>query len=105
MPRTSRLRAAESAARRRDRRDHQQLGDAAASRRHHGGADRRYQRLGGGGRFHYFTQSAAETPEAFIKAARPGGVDLMADCTEAPDAGDNKKPFPPMLEAFLRHGE
>ena len=34
------------------------------------------------GRFKCYTQSAAETPEAFIKAARPGGVDLMAHWAE-----------------------
>src|SRR6266545_4074689 len=55
------------------------------------------------GRFRCFTQSAAETPEAFIKAARPGGVDLMADWKEVPDAGDNKNPFRQCWEAFLRH--
>ena len=55
------------------------------------------------GRFRCFTQSAAETPEAFIKAARPGGVDLMAHWKEVPDAGDNKNPFRQCWEAFLRH--
>jgi predicted dehydrogenase len=55
------------------------------------------------GRFRCFTQSAAETPEAFIKAARPGGVDLMADWKEVPDAGDHKGPFRQCWEAFLRH--
>ena len=55
------------------------------------------------GRFRCFTQSAADTPEAFIKAARPGGVDLMADWKEVPDAGDNKGPFRQCWEAFLRH--
>ena len=37
------------------------------------------------GRFRCFTQSAAETPEAFILAARPGGVDLMAHWQEVPE--------------------
>jgi predicted dehydrogenase len=55
------------------------------------------------GRFRCFTQSAADTPEAFIKAARPGGVDLMAHWKEVPDAGDNKNPFRQCWEAFLRH--
>jgi len=55
-----------------------------------------------GGRFKCYTQSAAETPEAFIKAARPGGVDLMADWKEVP-AGDHKPPFRQCWEAFLRH--
>lgn len=54
------------------------------------------------GRFQCFTQSAAETPEAFIKAARPGGVDLMAHWTEVPDAPD-KTPFRQCWELFLRH--
>ena len=42
------------------------------------------------GRFRCFTQSAAETPEAFIKAARPGGVDLMAHWKEVPDPPGTK---------------
>jgi predicted dehydrogenase len=44
------------------------------------------------GRFRCYTQSLAETPEAFIKAARPGGVDLMADWKEVPDSAV-KPPF------------
>ncbi len=55
------------------------------------------------GRFRCFTQSAAETPEAFILAARPGGVDLMAPWQEVPDAPGNKNPFRQCWEAFLRH--
>jgi len=54
------------------------------------------------GRFRCFTQSAAETPEAFIKAARPGGVDLMAHWKEVPEAPD-KTPFRQCWELFLRH--
>ena len=54
------------------------------------------------GRFRCFTQSAAETPEAFIKAARPGGVDLMADWKEVPDT-PVKNPFRQCWEAYLRH--
>jgi predicted dehydrogenase len=55
-----------------------------------------------GGRFKCWTQSAAETPEAFIKAARPGGVDLNAHWTEVqipPMTG----PFRQCWENFLRH--
>jgi predicted dehydrogenase len=55
------------------------------------------------GRFRCFTQSAAETPEAFTAAARPGGVDLMAHWTEVPDDGNTKNPFRQCWEAFLRH--
>jgi predicted dehydrogenase len=55
------------------------------------------------GRFQCFTQSAAQTPEAFIKAARPGGVDLMADWTEVPDVPGLKPPFRQCWEAFLRY--
>jgi predicted dehydrogenase len=55
------------------------------------------------GRFRCFTQSAANTPEAFTMAARPGGVDLMAHWKEAPDAPGNKNPFRQCWEAFLRH--
>ncbi len=54
------------------------------------------------GRFRCYTQSAAETPEAFIKAARPGGVDLMADWKEVPDQ-PGKTPFRQCWELFLRH--
>ena len=54
------------------------------------------------GRFKCYTQSAAETPEAFIKAARPGGVDLMADWKEVPEVSA-KSPFRQCWELFLRH--
>ena len=54
------------------------------------------------GRFRCYTQSAAETPEAFIKAARPGGVDLMAHWTEVPEQPDTP-PFRQCWELFLRH--
>jgi predicted dehydrogenase len=54
------------------------------------------------GRFKCYTQSAAETPEAFIKAARPGGVDLMADWKEVPET-PGKTPFRQCWELFLRH--
>jgi predicted dehydrogenase len=55
------------------------------------------------GRFRCLTQSAADTPEAFILAARPGGVDLMAPWQEVPDAPVSKNPFRQCWEAFLRH--
>ena len=55
------------------------------------------------GRFRCYTQSAAETPEAFTAAARPGGVDLMAPWREVPDTGPHKNPFRQCWEAFLRH--
>ena len=54
------------------------------------------------GRFHCYTQSAAETPEAFIQAAKPGGVDLMAHWKEVPIAPAHS-PFRQCWEAFLRH--
>jgi predicted dehydrogenase len=56
------------------------------------------------GRFRCFTQSAANTPEAFTAAARPGGVDLMA-CwrEEVPGPEGNKNPFRQCWETFLRH--
>ena len=56
------------------------------------------------GRFRCHTQSAAETPEAFTAAARPGGVDLMAPWREqAPGPEANKGPFRHCWEDFLRH--
>ncbi len=55
------------------------------------------------GRWKCFTQSAAETPEAFIKAAKPGGVDLMADWKEVPDVPGLKNPFRQCWENYLRH--
>jgi predicted dehydrogenase len=54
------------------------------------------------GRFRCFTQSADQTPEAFIKAARPGGVDLMADWQEVTET-QAKNPFRQCWEAFLHH--
>jgi len=45
------------------------------------------------GRFRCYTQSAVNTPEAFIKAAAPGGVDLMAHWQEVPDALPVRPPF------------
>ena len=53
------------------------------------------------GRFRCYTQSAAATPEAFIKAARPGGVDLMAAWQEVEAPAGN--PFRQCWEIFLRH--
>jgi predicted dehydrogenase len=55
------------------------------------------------GRFRCFTQSAAETPEAFTKAARPGGVDLMAHWQEVPETPGGKNSFRQCWEAFLQH--
>src|SRR5205807_1938531 len=55
------------------------------------------------GRFRCFTQSAADTPEAFTAAAKPGGVDLMAHWHEVPDTQGHKNPFRQCWEAFLRH--
>ena len=55
------------------------------------------------GRFRCLTQSAAETPEAFILAARPGGVDLMAHWQEVPETPAAKNPFRQCWETFLRH--
>jgi predicted dehydrogenase len=54
------------------------------------------------GRFRCYVQSAAETPEAFIKAAAPGGVDLMAHWKEVP-AAPAHGPFRQCWENFLRH--
>ncbi|MBN9086534.1 MAG: Gfo/Idh/MocA family oxidoreductase [Reyranella sp.] len=55
------------------------------------------------GRFQCFTQAAVNTPEAFIKAARPGGVDLQAHWEEVPDTIDLLPPFRQLWESFLRH--
>src|SRR5712672_649291 len=55
------------------------------------------------GRFRCYTQSAAATPEAFTKAARPGGVDLMAHWQEVPETPGGKNPFRQCWETFLRH--
>ena len=54
------------------------------------------------GRFRCYTQSLADTPEAFIKAARPGGVDLMAHWKEVPPTPAHG-PFRQCWEDFLRH--
>jgi predicted dehydrogenase len=55
------------------------------------------------GRFQCFTQAGVNTPEAFIKAARPGGVDLQAHWEEVPDTVDMLPPFRQLWENFLRH--
>jgi predicted dehydrogenase len=55
------------------------------------------------GRFRCFTQAAVNTPEAFVKAARPGGVDLQAQWEEVPDTVDMAPPFRQCWEIFLRH--
>jgi predicted dehydrogenase len=54
------------------------------------------------GRWKCYAQSAAETPEAFIKAARPGGVDLMAHWKEVPPAPAHN-PFRQCWENYLRY--
>jgi predicted dehydrogenase len=55
------------------------------------------------GRFRCFTQSAVNTPEVFFGAARPGGMDLMAQWQEVPDTLPTTNPFRQCWEAFLRH--
>src|SRR6476659_2075041 len=55
------------------------------------------------GRFQCLTQAAVNTPEAFIKAARPGGVDLQAHWEEVPDTVERAPPFRQCWEIFLRH--
>ena len=55
------------------------------------------------GRFQCFTQAGVNTPEAFIRAARPGGIDLQAHWEEVPDTVDMKPPFRQCWELFLRH--
>jgi predicted dehydrogenase len=49
------------------------------------------------------TQSAADTPEGFLAAARPGGIDFTAHWTQVPDAGPHKNPYRQCWELFLRH--
>ena len=49
------------------------------------------------------TQSAADTPEGFLAAARPGGIDFTAHWTPVPDAGPHKNPYRQCWELFLRH--
>jgi predicted dehydrogenase len=55
------------------------------------------------GRFRCFTQAAANTPEAFFDAARPGGMDLAEQWQEVPDTLPTANPFRQCWEAFLRH--
>jgi predicted dehydrogenase len=55
------------------------------------------------GRFRCFTQAGVNTPEAFIRAAQPGGVDLMAHWQEVPETFPTPNPFRQCWEAFLRH--
>src|ERR1700704_2035787 len=55
------------------------------------------------GRFRCFTQSAANTPEAFTMAARPGGVDLMAPWQGGAGTTGHENPFRQCWEAFLQH--
>jgi len=55
------------------------------------------------GRFRCFTQAAVNTPEAFFGAARPGGMDLVAQWQEVPDTLPTRNTFRQCWEAFLRH--
>ena len=55
------------------------------------------------GRFQCFTQAGVNTPEAFIRAARPGGIDLQAHWEEVPDTVERAPPFRQCWEIFLRH--
>ena len=55
------------------------------------------------GRARCFTQAAVNTPEAFYGAARPGGMDFMAQWQEVPDTRPVLNPFRQCWEAFLRH--
>ncbi|MFO1159157.1 MAG: Gfo/Idh/MocA family oxidoreductase [Reyranellaceae bacterium] len=55
------------------------------------------------GRHRCYTQSAADTPEAFFGAAHPGGMDLSRQWQEVPDAGPARNPFRQCWEAYLRH--
>jgi predicted dehydrogenase len=55
------------------------------------------------GRMRCFTQSAANTPEAFFGGGRPANVDFFAQWQEVPDTGPVKNPFRQCWEAFLRH--
>jgi predicted dehydrogenase len=49
------------------------------------------------------TQAAAVTPEGFLAAAQPGGVDFEAHWTPVPDAPPHKNPYRQCWELFLRH--
>ena len=55
------------------------------------------------GRFRCFTQAAVNTPEVFFGAARPGGMDFLAQWQEVPDTQPTSNPFRQCWEAFLRH--
>jgi predicted dehydrogenase len=55
------------------------------------------------GRFRCFTQAAINTPEVFFGAARPGGMDVMAQWQEVPDTQPTSNPFRQCWEKFLRH--
>jgi predicted dehydrogenase len=55
------------------------------------------------GRHKCLIQSAAKTPEAFLAAATPGGIDFAAHWAEAPDEAPRKNPYRQCWELFLRH--
>ena len=55
------------------------------------------------GRHRCLTQAAANTPEAFLAAAAPGGMDFAAHWTPVPDSGPHKNPYRQCWELFLRH--
>jgi predicted dehydrogenase len=55
------------------------------------------------GRNRCFTQAAATTPETFVGAAAPGGMDFLAQWTQEPDQPPHKNPYRQCWELFLRH--
>jgi predicted dehydrogenase len=55
------------------------------------------------GRMRCFTQSAANTPEAFFGGGRPANMDFFAQWQEVPDTLPIKNPFRQCWEAFLHH--
>jgi predicted dehydrogenase len=55
------------------------------------------------GRHRCLIQEAARTPETFLGAARPGGMDFNAHWTPAVDPGPHKNPYRQCWELFLRH--
>ena len=55
------------------------------------------------GRMRCFTQSAANTPEAFFGGGRPANMDFFAQWQEVPDTVPMKNPFRQCWEAFLSH--
>jgi predicted dehydrogenase len=55
------------------------------------------------GRHTCLIQPAAKTPEGFLAAAKPGGIDFAAHWTEVPDNPPHKNPYRQCWELFLRH--